>query len=97
MRILGKLAVAGTPLLATIAFAWLLMEGLLSFGGGEKDIFLALPLLVWSVAFACFYLALSRRTEVTAMRPMALAAAAATVLVGALWAVLFAVSLFGSR
>lgn len=38
------------PLALSLLFAWAAM-GPVSFGGGEKDIFLAVPLLVWSVTY----------------------------------------------
>jgi len=40
------------PLLLTPALVYLLAEGVLDFGGGEKDIILALPWLIWSMVFA---------------------------------------------
>ena len=40
------------PLLLTPAVFYLLAEGMLDFGGGEKDIILTLPWLIWSVVFA---------------------------------------------
>jgi len=50
-RWIVRLAVALLPLLATILFAFLTMEGHLNFGGGEKDLFLSVPLLLWSAVF----------------------------------------------
>ena len=40
------------PLLLTPVVIYGLAEGVLDFGGGEKDILLALPWLIWSVVFA---------------------------------------------
>jgi hypothetical protein len=44
--------VAAIPLLLTPLLIYGLAEGVLDFGGGEKDILLALPWLIWSLAFA---------------------------------------------
>lgn len=38
------------PLALTLLFAWAAM-GPMNFGAGEKDIFVAVPLLVWSVTY----------------------------------------------
>lgn len=48
---LARLLVALLPLAATFLFAVLMMEGHLNFGGGDKDIFLLLPLLLFSLVF----------------------------------------------
>lgn len=48
---LARPFVALLPLAATFLFAVLTMEGYLNFGGGEKDIFLVLPLLLFSLIF----------------------------------------------
>jgi hypothetical protein len=45
-----RMLVALTPLAASLAFAWLLM-GSLSLGGGEKDVLLSVPPLLWSLVF----------------------------------------------
>ena len=96
MQTFGKVGVAIVPLAVAIAFAWLLMEGPVSFGGGEKDLFLAMPLLVWSVVFGCCYAALSRHRPLRAVRPLAQGAGIATAVVGVLWLALFAASFLGS-
>lgn len=45
------MTIAVTPLLSSLVFGWLVMEGHLHFGGGDKDIFLTVPLLLWSGIF----------------------------------------------
>ncbi|MDH3638682.1 MAG: hypothetical protein OES09_09490 [Gammaproteobacteria bacterium] len=47
-----------TPVLMTPLLVVVLAEGILDFGGGEKDIILALPWFVWSSIFALSGLAL---------------------------------------
>lgn len=54
MRIALRLLIAVLPLALSCLFGYLL-TGPLSFGGGEKDILLAIPPLAWSA----FYLACS--------------------------------------
>lgn len=47
-----QVVLALAPLLLTPALIYGLAEGVLDFGGGEKDIILALPWLLWSIVFA---------------------------------------------
>ena len=47
-----QIILALIPFLLTPALIYGLAEGVLNFGGGEKDIILALPWLIWSVLFA---------------------------------------------
>jgi len=52
---------ASVPLLVTPVLIYGLAEGILDFGGGEKDILLALPWLIWSVVFAlCSFILIYR-------------------------------------
>lgn len=54
MRILRwvQSLIALAPLLLTPILIYALAEGIVDFGGGEKDVILALPWLVWSLSFA---------------------------------------------
>ncbi|MGH8631809.1 MAG: hypothetical protein ACREU7_13730 [Burkholderiales bacterium] len=83
-RWIVRLAVAILPFLATILFAFLTMEGHLNFGGGEKDIFLSLPLLLWSMAFFVSSLIAWWR-KATLGRAAVMSATLATGLVVLLW------------
>jgi hypothetical protein len=47
-----RLTVLLLPLLLTWPLGWATMEGYLNFGGGEKDIILAVPWIIWSIIFA---------------------------------------------
>ena len=58
---LRRLAISFTPLALTPVMIWLLAEGYVSLGGGEKDVIMALPWLVWSVFFAAAFLTGSRK------------------------------------
>ena len=79
MRIFVKLLIAVTPLTLTFLFAWYLVE-IGGFGGGEKDIFLALPPLVWSLTFLVSFIVLWWRKS-TLGRSAGISAAVATGLV----------------
>jgi len=48
IRIITALA----PLLLTPALGWAIGNGTLNFGGGEKDIILLIPWVVWAIGFA---------------------------------------------
>jgi hypothetical protein len=48
---LTHIALAALPLALTPLFFFALAEGWIDAGGGEKDIFLALPYAVWSLVF----------------------------------------------
>ncbi len=53
---------ATIPVLLTPVLIYALAEGILDFGGGEKDILLAAPWLIWSATFAlCSYVLIYRR------------------------------------
>lgn len=43
-----------TPLLLTPLLVFMLADGLINLGGGEKDILMALPWLVWALLFMTF-------------------------------------------
>lgn len=91
-----RLFLAIAPLLLTVLLAWLVMEGHLSLGAGEKDVFLAAPLLLWSLAHLGCFLALWRRRLSTG-RLLAISASVATGVVAAAMALLFAISWFTVR
>jgi len=79
MAVAVRLLVAVAPILLTLLFAYL-AAGPLSLGGGEKDILLAIPLLLWSLLFCGAQLVLWWR-RVALGRSIAIAAGVATVLV----------------
>ncbi len=58
MRIAFRVLVALLPLLFTPVLGYLLAEGYLNLGGGEKDILLVLPSAFFSLVYgiSCFYL-----------------------------------------
>lgn len=88
-NVLLRLSIALLPLLLSLLFAWLTMEGRLNFGAGEKDVFLALPLLLWSLLFLVCSLALWWR-KAPLGRMLRRAAAYSTLALIALWLALAA-------
>jgi hypothetical protein len=84
-----RVLVAVLPFLATILFTFLTMEGYLSFGGGEKDIFLSVPLLLWSLIFLVSSLIAWWRKS-TLRRAAAISAIVATAVVVLIWVSLLA-------
>lgn len=88
MRTPLRLVLAAAPLLLTVLFGWLVMEGILNLGGGEKDVFLVFPLLLWSLVFLCCFLLLWWRRS-TLGRTVALSAGIATGFVVAAALILF--------
>lgn len=54
-KALARLGVSVLPLLLTPLWGYLIADGYLNFGGGEKDVLLLIPWLVWST----FYLVIS--------------------------------------
>ena len=86
-----RLTLALAPLALTLLFAWLTMEGYFSFSSGEKDILIAVPLLIWSLVYLCSSLVLwSRRAAIG--RSVATASTFATAIVAVAWLVLFMLS-----
>jgi hypothetical protein len=52
MLIVIRLIVSLLPLVLTPVLGYLLAQGYINFGGGEKDILVLLPWMVWSLVFA---------------------------------------------
>ena len=56
-----RLILSIVPLALTPLLGFLIAEGYLNFGGGEKDLFLLIPWMVWSVVYFVLFLILWRR------------------------------------
>lgn len=95
MHVLLRLFLAVVPLLLTVLFERLVMEGHLSFGSGEKDLFFAIPLAVWSLVYLCCYLALWWRRFAIA-RSVVISSALATGVVAVALLALFGILCFKS-
>jgi len=89
---MGRFLVAVMPLLLTLLFAWLTMEGHLNLGAGCKDIVLVVPIMIWSLVFLVCYIAFWWR-GFTLGRSVITSSALATGLVVSAWVVLFGISL----
>ncbi len=63
MAVSKKLTIWVTPLLLSPAFLFLIAEGILSSGAGEKDIFLVVPWVIWSVLFLIVGVALWKKIQ----------------------------------
>lgn len=50
-KFLGKLVLCMLPLALTPIWGYLISDGYLNFGGGEKDLLLLLPWLIWSFIY----------------------------------------------
>jgi hypothetical protein len=74
---LGPLAV--TPLLVL-----LIAEGYLNFGGGEKDLILVLPWVLWSLVYGSAF-AVCWARKLPLRRALSYAAGGATILVVVAW------------
>ena len=61
MRIALRLTMTVLPLLLTPVLGYLLAQGYINLGGGEKDILVLLPWMAWSLVFAVSSLVLWRR------------------------------------
>src|SRR5262249_7630276 len=75
-----RLVTALLPLALTPALASAINAGILNFGGGEKDIILLIPWVLWSLAFAVVALVYWRRKR-TLGSSLVLAASWATGLI----------------
>ncbi len=91
MRVLGRLLAAVLPLLFVCVAVWLLMEGHVSLGAGDKDILLVLPLLGWSLAFLLAY-ALCWILGIGPVRSALHAAIVSTILLALGWLVALVLS-----
>lgn len=83
-----RISIAVAPLLVSLIFGWLTMEGSLNFGGGDKDVFLAAPLLLWSSIFLLGKLTLWLQGFALG-KSVSVAAGLATGLTALAWIVLF--------
>ena len=61
MRIALRLTMTVLPLLLTPVLGYLLAQGYINLGGGEKDILVLLPWMAWSLVFAISSWVLWRR------------------------------------
>lgn len=86
------------PLAMTPVWVYLIADGYLNFGGGEKDLFLVIPWIVWSGIFLLISVAAWVR-GLPWKRGLVWSAAAATAILVVAWTglFLFASGLLGVR
>lgn len=85
-----RLICAGLPLALVPLWFYLLAEGYMNFGGGDKDILLTVPLLAWSALYLLIALLFWQRPLAQACRR---ATFGATVILCIFWTGLFAWSM----
>jgi hypothetical protein len=94
MNKFGQVALALLPLVLTPVLGYVLAEGVLSLGGGDKDIFWAFLWAIWSIAFAVSSIFLINRNW--AVDKWALRSTlASTGVMLVLWLLAFAASVLG--
>jgi len=86
---IGRLGLCLAPLAVTPLLVLLIAEGYLNFGGGEKDLILALPWIIWSLAYAIVFAACWAR-RLPLRRTLYYSAGGAAGLVVMAWVSLFA-------
>jgi hypothetical protein len=85
MHWMGKLGLCLGPLALSPLLLFLVAEGYLNFGGGEKDIILILPWILWSLVYGVIFgVCWARKLHLR--RVLSYAASGATVLVVVAWA-----------
>lgn len=84
---IGKLGLCLGPLALTPLLVLLIGEGYLNFGGGEKDLILVLPWLLWSFLYAVVF-AVCWARRLSLRRIVTYAAGGATIVVVSAWVAL---------
>lgn len=59
--IILRLILSIVPLALTPLLGYLIADGYLNFGGGEKDLILLIPWMIWSFIYSVFFLIFWRR------------------------------------
>ena len=80
----GKLGLCVGPLALSPLLLILIADGYLNFGGGENDILLMLPWVLWSLVYAIVY-AVCWARKLPPRRTLWFAAGGATALLVAAW------------
>jgi hypothetical protein len=84
--IIGIFPLALTPLLA-----FLISDGYLNFGGGEKDIILLIPWVIWSFLFLILFI-ITWIKKFSMKKSLIYSAAVSLLLIIAIWIVTFLVT-----
>ncbi len=86
---MGKLGLCLGPIAVTPLLVLLIAEGYLNFGGGEKDLLLVIPWILWSLVYGIAF-AVCWARKLPLRRSLSYAAGGATCLVVLAWAGLLA-------
>jgi hypothetical protein len=84
----GRLVLCLLPAALTPLWLFLIAEGYLNFGSGDKDIFVLIPWVLWSLLYAVFFIAAWIKRKSTGAILLQ-AAAGATVMLAVAWGALF--------
>ncbi|HEX7045325.1 MAG TPA: hypothetical protein VF203_12000 [Burkholderiales bacterium] len=88
MRVAARLLAALAPLMLAALFGWAVLEGRLRFGGGDKDVLLIAPALLWAlIHFFCYAVLWAQGFGL--VRAAALAGGVATGFTAIAWVALF--------
>jgi len=77
------------PLALTPLWAFLISDGYLNFGGGEKDLLLLIPWLIWSVIYMIIFV-VSWIKKLSIKKGLTHSAGSSTVILVLIWLVMFA-------
>jgi hypothetical protein len=83
-----KFGICVLPLALTPVWAFLIADGYLNFGGGEKDLLLLIPWLLWSFLYLVFFI-ISWLKHLPLKLGVIYSAGGATVMLGLIWLVMF--------
>ncbi len=79
-RWIVRLSLLLTPLALVPVFWFLVAESILNFGGGEKDLLLMIPLLIWSIVYMVIFV-VGWIKGFTILRTLIYSAAGASILI----------------
>ena len=83
-----KLVLCLVPILLTPVWGYLIADGYLNFGGGEKDLFLLVPWMVWSFLYLVIFIVAWIKKKSTGIILLCALVGASGILVVA-WVILF--------
>jgi hypothetical protein len=83
-----RLVICLIPLAFTPVWGFLIADGFLNFGGGEKDLLLLIPWLFWSLVYLVIFV-ISWLKRLSIKRGLTYSAGGATILLGMIWLVMF--------
>ena len=87
-KILLKMCLCLLPLALTPLWAFLISDSYLNFGAGEKDLFLLVPWMVWSLLYLIFFI-LFWIKRFALIRLLAFAAGFATTAFLLIWVIMY--------